>query len=111
MQRDADLLLDEAFWDGVHWLIRSRHHARVGVDPEHIATGARAVKKGGFVQYAQTCGRVLALTHARADRRSTRFEQQASALLPSLVAPLVDALEGYAAQVSRDRDCLAELER
>jgi hypothetical protein len=111
MQRDADLLLDEAAWDGAHWLIRSRHHARVGIDPEHIAAGARAVEKGGFVQYAKTCGRVLALTHARADRRSTRFERQASALLPSVAAPLVDTLEGYAAQIGRDRDYLAELER
>lgn len=111
MQRDADLLLNEAAWDGTHWLVRSRHHARVGIDPKHIAIGIRAVKKGGFMQYAEACGRVLALTHARADRRSTRFERQASALLPSVAARLVDALEAYAAQVSRDRDYLTGLER
>jgi hypothetical protein len=110
MQRDPDLLLDEAEWDGAHWLIRSRHHARVGIDPKHIAIGSKAVDKGGFGQYAEICGRVLALTHARADRRSTRFEQQAHRILPGVTRPLVDALRAYAEVVEQDRAHLAGLE-
>jgi hypothetical protein len=110
MQRDADLLLDAAMWEDAHWLIRSRHHARVGIDPAHVAVGERAVTKGGFVQYAEACGQVLALTHARADRRSIRFEAAAGAALAPLARQLTDVLEDYLAQVIRDRDWLAAVE-
>lgn len=42
MQRRPDLVLDEAEWQGAHWLIRSRHHARVGIDPEQITFGKKS---------------------------------------------------------------------
>ena len=55
MQRNPDLVLDEVEWRGAHWLVRSRHHAKVGIDPVHIAAGKRA-RNGGFVAYAAECG-------------------------------------------------------
>jgi len=110
MQRDPDLLLDELEWHGAHWLIRSRHHARVGIDPEDIGLGKRAVDKGGFEQYARACGRALALTHARGDRRSTRFEQAVRAILPDTMEGLTEAIEDYARLVAADCAWLADLE-
>ena len=98
-------------WEGTHWLIRSRHHAHVGIDPEHIAIGKRAVKKGGFEQYADICGRVLALTHSRGDRRSTLFEQRASKLVPKVADELSETLRAYVELVNEDRAYLAELKR
>ena len=74
MQRKPDLLIDEAYWKGQHWLIRSRHHAKVGIDPEHIGIGHINTHDGGFVHYAKACGYALALAHCRGDRRSLNFE-------------------------------------
>jgi len=101
MQRKPDLVLDEAEWQDGHWLIRSRHHARVGIDPEDIVFGEQAVK-GGFEQYAATCGQALALAHCRGDRRSTRFEQAMAEVLPDQIEALINACEGYAEQVKED---------
>ena len=101
MQRKPDLVLDEVEWQNAHWLIRSRHHARVGIDPEDIVFGKMAVK-GGFEQYAATCGQALALAHCRGDRRSTRFEQAMSQVLPEQIEGLIQACLGYAEQVKED---------
>ncbi len=101
MQRKPDLVLDEAEWQDGHWLIRSRHHARVGIDPEDIVFGEQAVN-GGFEQYAATCGQALALAHCRGDRRSTRFEQAMSEVLPDQIEGLIQACLGYAEQVKED---------
>ena len=101
MQRKPDLVLDEAEWQDGHWLIRSRHHARVGIDPEDIVFGEQAVK-GGFEQYAATCGQALALAHCRGDRRSTRFEQTMAEVLPDQMEGLIQACLGYAEQVKED---------
>ena len=101
MQRKADLLLDEAYWQKRHYLIRSRHHARVGIDPEDVTLGNKSVN-GGFEEYAQLCGQVLALAHARGDRRSQVFEQQASAILPQHAQALSHAARQYADQVEQD---------
>ena len=78
MQRKPDIVLDEGIWQEHHWLIRSRHHARVGIDPEAITVGSsdkpEKLQKG-FQQFAKCCGEALALAHARGDRRSCRFEK------------------------------------
>lgn len=110
MQRDPDLVLDDLDWRQHNWLIRSRHHARAGIDPEHIGIGKKAATKGGFAQYAATCGRTLALAHARGDRRSTHFEAAARATLPQAEDALVAACEGYAELVRSDCRALARLE-
>lgn len=101
MQRSPDLVLDEARWQGTHWLIRSRHHARVGIDPEDIALAEN--KPGKHLEaYAAACGEALALAHARGDRRSTRFEAAIAKRLPRCSDELIDSTATYAAQVIRD---------
>lgn len=109
MQRRPDLVLDEVEFKGVHWLVRSRHHAKVGIDPEHIGIGKRAVKRGGFQQYAACCGRALALAHGRGDRRSTRFEEAALAWIPGLSESICESALSYADRVSADTDILRQL--
>ncbi|ESP94443.1 DUF2252 family protein [Pseudoalteromonas luteoviolacea] len=102
MQRRPDLIIDDALWQGLHWLVRSRHHARVGIDPEHITLGKRAAHKNGFAQYAQSCAQVLAYAHMRGDRRSTSFQQSCVNVLPDLIEALVEQANLYANQVNHD---------
>ena len=110
MQRAADLLLDEVHWQDSFWLVRSRHHARVGIDPEDICIGKRATERGGFEQYAAACGRALALTHARSHRRSTAFVAAMAAVLNEQGPALIDQSLHYALQVAEDQKWLAEKE-
>ena len=107
MQRRPDLVLDEAIWQGKHWLIRSRHHAKVGIDPEDIAIGKKNALEGGFVDYAIACGKALALTHCRGDRRSVRFEHQVCDLLPQAISQIEEIAQTYAKQVAKDCRWLA----
>lgn len=109
MQRKPDLLLDEVAWQGEHFLIRSRHHARVGIDPIDIACGNKALK-GGFARYAAYCGEALALAHCRGDRRTTRFETAAVSTIPFIKNELVDACYQYADQVVNDHAYLVSRE-
>ena len=102
MQRNPDLVLDEVEWQGYHWLVRSRHHAKVGIDPEDITIGKKAVNKGGFVEYAKTCGTALALAHCRGDRRSTFFEQAVATRYMKNLDLLTDTCIEYCAQVKHD---------
>jgi uncharacterized protein (DUF2252 family) len=108
MQRAPDLLLDEAICEGKAWLIRSRHHARVGLDPEDIGL-AKTAPAERLAAYAATCGQALALAHARGDRRSTRFEAAMAAQLPKAVEPLLGATAEYAARVVADQRLLHQL--
>lgn len=101
MQRNPDLVLDEVEWRGAHWLVRSRHHSKVGVDPEHIACGKKAIN-GGFIEYAQACAKTLAIAHARGDRRSNRFERQVVEILPTYFDLLYNTTQAYADQVKTD---------
>ena len=102
MQRFPDLVLDEAEWRNEHWLIRSRHHAKVGIDPEDIALGKKAALKGGFVDYAVACGKALALAHCRGDRRSLAFEESVARILPNCINDIKVSSLSYAKQVSDD---------
>jgi uncharacterized protein (DUF2252 family) len=102
MQRAPDLVLDEVEYQGEHWLVRSRHHARVGFDPEDIAMGNGNVNKQGFVSYAKLCGKALALAHCRGDRRSTRFEQAVSVALSSASDEMLNVAIKYASVVKSD---------
>lgn len=101
MQRRADLLLDEVEWRGDHWLIRSRHHAKVGINPEDIGIGKKAVR-GSFSEFAAYCGKALALAHCRADRRSTVFEEQSIEHLPTYKGELLKTARDYYKQVVAD---------
>lgn len=107
MQRRPDPVLDEVVWRGHHWLVRSRHHARVGLDPEVLI----CAKPGRMIeQYAAACGEALALAHARGDRRSTDFEAaMAAALTPRTRAQIEVAAEDYAARVTEDWGVLRSL--
>ena len=109
MQRNPDLVLDEVRWNGAHWLVRSRHHAKVGIDPEDIAVGKRA-RSGGFSEYAATCGEALALAHSRYDRRSQLFEQAVVQDLPRTTEELIKTAHGYAEQVKQDWEWLSSLD-
>lgn len=107
MQRRPDVLLDEAIWQEQHYLVRSRHHARVGIKPEDIGIGHKSVS-GSFVDYAGMCGKALALAHARSERRSTRFEQAVGAILPDAGDTLVHAAQRYAELVLQDYQTFVE---
>lgn len=109
MQRNPDLILDEVIWNNQYWLVRSRHHAKVGMDPEKVVLGKKAVEQQGFTKYATACGQALALSHCRNDRRSTRFEQQMSHTLHLHKLPLVDACLAYVEQVNLDTQSLIQL--
>jgi uncharacterized protein (DUF2252 family) len=108
MQRFPDLVLDEVEWNNTHWLVRSRHHAKVGFDPEHIGLGKKAVN-GGFVDYAATCGHALALAHSRGDRRSVYFERAVCDILPEQTNTLITVAENYANQVTTDCGLLRKM--
>ncbi len=103
MQRRPDLVLDEGEWQGQHWLIRSRHHARIGIDPEDIVL-AESEKLTGkqLKQYATACGEALALAHARGDRRSTRFETAMAKVLGDQQEAVALCSQQYALQVIED---------
>ncbi len=101
MQRRPDLLLDEVVWQDAHWLIRSRHHAKVGLDPKDLGSGKKAVA-GGFVAFARYCGNALALAHCRADRRSVQFAKSASHTLRAQRNALCGEAERYFRQVLED---------
>lgn len=111
MQRKPDILVDEAYWQGQHWLIRSRHHAKVGIDPEHIGIGHINTHDGGFVQYARACGVALALAHCRGDRRSLSFEHAMLVALPKVQSQLQSSSKQYASQVIADWQWLKHVER
>lgn len=108
MQRAPDLVLDEVVWRKSHWLIRSRHHARVGFAPEDIALGKKA-SQGGFINYAISCGEALALSHCRGDRRSQLFEQAIAESLPKNISAISQTARNYAAQVTKDHQTLQQL--
>ncbi len=108
MQRRPDLLLDEVEWKNAHWLIRSRHHAKVGIDPEDIGIGNKAVS-GSFSEFAAYCGKALALAHCRADRRSTVFEQQCVATLCEQETTLLETATKYYQQVVLDYQLFKDL--
>ena len=101
MKRRPDLLLDEAEWQDKHWLIRSRHHARVGISPEDVCMGNRSID-GGFVDFAQLCGEALAFAHCRGDRRSVEFELAAQSVLDANRDQLRILSLSYAEQVKSD---------
>ncbi len=104
MQRQPDLVLDEAPWRDSHWLVRSRHHAKVGVGPEDLLA-----EEAGIVQYGASCGRALALAHSRGDRRSTRFEQAVCKTLPRQRECLLDASLACAEQTLQDWRLLSDM--
>lgn len=108
MQRRPDLVLDDALWEGRHWLIRSRHHARVGVDPEDVVLVGQDPGRR-LAEYAAACGEALALAHVRGDRRSTRFEAAMVAALKAEEGALVEAAQLYAERVGEDRRLLGEM--
>lgn len=108
MQRRPDLVLDEVLWEGAHWLVRSRHHARVGIDPEDVTLHPKHPAKR-LKQYARACGEALALAHARGDRRSTRFEAAMASRLADNARSLVENTYDYSQQVIEDWDLLREM--
>ncbi|WP_421131658.1 DUF2252 family protein [Alteromonas sp. A079] len=101
MQRRPDLLLDEVYWNDAHWLIRSRHHAKVGISPEDIGMGNKAIS-GSFSHFAELCGYTLALAHCRGDRRSVRFASEAGPVFQASTQALIKVANRYASQTIED---------
>lgn len=108
MQRCPDLVLDEALWEGRHWLVRSRHHARAALDPQDVVL-ARKHPGRRLAEYAAACGEALALAHARGDRRSARFEKAMAARLQTHANALIAVASGYAQRVIDDMTLLRRL--
>ncbi|MFC3121347.1 DUF2252 family protein [Agaribacter flavus] len=111
MQRRTDFILDEAYFDDRHWLLRSRHHAKVGMDPEHIGIGKVNAEQGGFAFYASACGQELARAHCRGDRFSLDYERAQLAYLQKQKTRLIDLATMYAKQVMQDWRYLCEREK
>lgn len=109
MQRLPDLVLDATYWQGAHWLIRSRHHAKVGVDPTDLLASPNKNGEAGIIQYAKLCGEVLALSHMRSDRRSNRFETAVITHLPAHLKTINAAAQQYAKQTKTDWEILQNL--
>ena len=107
MMRHPDLVLDEAVWKGLHWLVRSRHHARLTIDPEDFLKVDDPA--GALKDYAKACGIALARTHSRGDRRSVRFERVMAAALEATAKDMIRLTRGYAGQVIADHGLLAEM--
>ena len=62
-----------------------------------------------LAEYAEACGRTLALAHSRGDRRSFRFEQAVVNYLPKVMDELVQACVDYAEQQKMDCELLGQL--
>lgn len=101
VQREPDLLLDEAKWNDAHWLVRSRHHARKSADPEEIFLAEDDVDER-VTKYVEACGTAVALAHARGDNRSTRFETSIAAAIRQDGEALVESAKVYAQQTIED---------
>lgn len=108
MQRRPDLVLDEHYWNGAHYLVRSLHHANVDVDPEDVCFATKA-PGNELAEYAEACGRALALSHSRGDRRSIRFEQAVVNYLPKAIDALIAACVDYAEQQKTDCALMRQL--
>lgn len=108
MQRRPDLVLDEVEWRAAHWLVRSRHHAKVGIAPEDVCFHAD-IPDEALLQYTQTCAQALAKAHSRGDRRSVRFEEAVAEHLPDYLDELLEVCLSYAVQVQEDTQLLREL--
>ncbi len=101
MQRKPDVILDEVIWRDHHWLVRSRHHARYGYDPDQLICD----HPGDFLKsYAKACGKALARAHARSDRRSQDFENAMSEVLQDkkVLETFLDVSETYFEQTVSD---------
>jgi len=107
MMRRPDLVLDEAVWGGAHWLVRSRHHARVNVDIEDVLDARKP--RRALKDYARACGAALARTHARGDRRSVRFEQGMASALETAGDDLIAIARDYADLVVSDHGLLGNM--
>jgi uncharacterized protein (DUF2252 family) len=101
MLRRPDLVLDELIYKDQPFLVRSLHHASVDIGPEDVCVHADDADQS-LLQYAQACGRALALVHSRGDRRSTRFEQHVSQSLHQHLNELQAACQRYAQRVIND---------
>ncbi|MCK7616074.1 DUF2252 family protein [Roseibium sediminicola] len=107
MLRRPDLVLDDVVWNGSAWLLRSRHHTWLTVDPEDLLAAtdpAQALK-----DHARACGSALAFAHARGDLRSVRFEQQVADAVDRSGAELIAAAKKYADLVKSDHGLLSEM--
>ncbi|WFE89632.1 DUF2252 family protein [Roseibium porphyridii] len=107
MMRRPDLVLDEVVWSGLHWLVRSRHHARLTVDTEDLLRTGKPAK--ALKDYAEACGVTLARTHSRGDRRSVRFERAMASALKATRKDLIAIARRYAAQTRRDHALLLKM--
>ncbi len=107
MMRRPDLVLDEVYWSGLHWLVRSRHHARLTVDPEDLLRTRKPAK--ALKDYAEACGVALARTHSRGDRRSVRYERAMTSALKTSRKELIALARKYAGQTRQDYALLLKM--
>jgi len=101
MMRRPDIVLDELQWQGEHFLVRSLHHANVDIEPADV------VSAKALWQYADACGRAMALVHNRGDRRSTRFADAVCNTPTEAWQQLIEHAKGYAKQQQLDCQLLS----
>lgn len=102
MQSTKDHCLDDTFYDGHNWLIRSRHHAKVGFDPEHLALGKADKVKDGFANYVSACAEELAQAHLRCHIQQDYFVEKSILALEASKDLLLQISQDYGEQVVSD---------
>lgn len=107
MLRRPDLVLDDVIWNGSAWLLRSRHHTWLTLDPEDLLKAKDPVN--ALKDYAKACGSALAYAHARGDLRSVRFEQAMAVAVDTSGAELITAAKAYTELVKSDHGLLSDM--
>lgn len=102
MQGERDDCLDDAIYQGEHYLLRSRHHAKVGIDPQHIVFGKKNALQNGFAAYARACGEVLAKAHCRGSKQSLAFFENMLFALQESQQEMLEIAQSYSSQVRED---------
>lgn len=108
MQSRHDCYLDEVFFQDEHWLIRSRHHTKLGIDPEHLGFGHKNVAQNGLSHYAEVCAQELAKAYSRNSLSSSVFEQGMIQALDQAGDELIELAANYAQQVKNDWQWLCQ---
>lgn len=107
MARRPDIVLDEVIYHDRHWLVRSRHHTRLGVDPDQLVLTQQSADQA-IIDYVSACAASLACAHGRVDKRSHDFERSMASLLSTESQRILKISQEYADQVIEDHQSLCE---
>lgn len=107
MARRPDIVLDEVIYHDRHWLVRSRHHTRLGVDPDQLLLTQQSADQA-IIDYISACATSLACAHGRVDKRSQDLERAMASLLSTEIQRILKISQEYSEQVIEDHQNLCE---